>query len=469
MRWRKLLTPWYSLQLCLIAAAMPLAASAQPSLPAALPEDILPGLKPLIEQATRQSPSMMAASLAIAQAEAYAYTDRSGLWPSVSGYGRYQQTRSAVSADTNSNTKATGPLYGVSINQPIYQWGALRAQADIGVLRTRIAERQYAEVYRLLVLSLRGQYLAAIQKKVMLRNLHVVLKATESALTLQKARLREGRISAGDIDAPRLLVDQARLNAEQAQEAYEASRRTLARLAGAPDISDELIPLDIPKPTFARETVGAYFEQMKPSGADNTIMLSIFLDSIRQSELTYKIAKTRLYPKFLVAASYDQQSQTSIQGEGAERKPILTTINTTSLYIGANWTIFDGFATRGAKLSALAAKRLSEHQLKTFKETTVETAQALEKQIGFTGRMMDLTDTRKALSDAAVTKVGNDVESGVSPQTLLDSVTQTANDAELAVYEARAEFLSYWAEYVSILGADPALHNLSPRYLRNGK
>jgi len=466
MRWRKLVTRWCSIQVGLIAAAIPLALSAQSPMPAALPEDILPGLKPLLEQAIKQSPSMLAASIDLASAEAYAYTDRSGLWPSVSGYGRYAHTETAVSAKTSSRTKTDGPLYGVSLSQPVFYWGSLKAQADIGTLRTRIAERQYAEAYRLLVLSIRSQYLSVIQKKVTWRNQRFALKAAESNLSLQEARLRDGRISEGDVMAPRLQVDESRIYADKAQEDYDSSRRTLARLAGAPDISDDLIPTEIPKPTFARETVGAFFEQMKKSGADNTILLQTYVDAIRQSDLTYRIAKTRLYPKFLFSVNYDLQNQTNVD---AAKTPTLTAINTLTVGFGANWTIFDGFATRGAKLSALAAKRLAEQRLKTFKESTSESAASLEKQIGFSGRLMDLTETRRSLADAAVTKVGNDVKSGVSPQTALDAVTQTANTAELAAYTARASFLSSWSEYVSMLGADPALNNLPPRYLRNGK
>lgn len=465
MRWRKLLTRWFSIQVGVIAAAVPFSLSAQSPMPAALPEDILPGLKPLLQQAVNQSPSMLAANIENATAEAYAYGDRSGLWPSVSAYGRYEHAESAVSAKSSTTTKTDGPTYGISFSQPIFYWGSLKAQADIGTLRIRIAERQYAEAYRLLALSLRNQYLTLIQKKMTLSNQRQVLKSTESNLALQEARLRDGRISQGEIISPRLQVDEARITTDKAQEDYETARRALARLVGIAEIADDSVPSDIPKPTFAPETIGAYFEQMKRSGAENSILLQTYLDTIQQNELAYKIAKTRLYPKFLISGSFNQINQTSVVGG----TPSITAITTTAIGVGANWTIFDGFATRGAKLSALAAKRLAEQRLKTFKETTTETARALEKQIGFAGRLMDLTEIRKALADDAVKKVESDVRSGVSSQTGLDTFTQTANTAALAALTARANFLSSWSEYVSVLGADPALNNLPPRYLRNGK
>ena len=98
-----------------------------------------------------------------------------------------------------------------------------------------------------------------------------------------------------------------------------------------------------------------------------------------------------------------------------------------------------------------------------------ESARSLEKQIGFAGRLMDLTDVRRQLAAAAVDKVSNDVKSGVSPQSLLDTIVQNANLAEIAAVGARADFLSRWSDYVSLLGADPVVNNLPARYLRNGK
>lgn len=438
-------------------------------MPAALPEDLLPGLKQLLEIGVKQSPSMLAANIDVATAEAYGYADRAPLWPSISGYGQYAHTETSIArtSSASSTTKSDGPQYGLSFSQPVFYWGALKAQADIGTLRNRIAERQYAEAYRLLALSLRNQYLLLVEKKITLRNQLQVLKSTESNLSLQEAKLRDGRISQGDVIFPRLQVDEARITTDKAREDYDYSRRTVARLAGVPEVSDESVPSTVPKPTFAPETIGAFFEQMKHTGADRAILLQTYLDTIEQSELTYRIAKKRLYPKFLIGGSYNQQNLTGIDpGTG---KPTLTAINSTNVYFGANWTIFDGFATRGAKLSALAAKRLAEQRLKNFKETTVETAQSLEKQIGFSGRLMDLTETRKALADDAVKKIGNDVKSGVASETALDTFTQTAYAADLAAANARASFLSSWSEYVSVLGVDPALNNLPPRYLRNGK
>ena len=437
----------------------------QGAYPAALPEDILPGLRPLLDTALKQSPSMLSANLTVATADANAIVDRSGLYPSLSGYGQYVNTQEAISSNTNSRSTTNGPVYGLNFTQPVFQWGALKHQADLGTLRVSIARRQYAEAYRTLALSVRSQYLGLIQKKITLRNTRNQEKSAADLLSLQEEKLRDGRISAGDIVEPRLGVQEAQIGVDKSLEDYEASRRMLAHLIGVESIDDSQVPDDIPKPTYAPETSHSFFEQTARDPLANNVLLQTYSDTIKQDDLTYKIQKVRLYPKFNLFANYTQENQTNV--DTSAQRPVLTAITVTTIGVGANWTIFDGFATRGAIRSALASKRLAERQLADYSATTVESLKSLEKQIGFAARLMDLTETRRTLAVAAIDKVSNDVKNGVSPQTLLNAVTQNADVATLTAVSARADFLSRWSEYLSLSGVDPVLEKLPPSYFHH--
>ena len=450
------------MMVALLAGAV--AAQSQ-TMPAALPEDLLPELKSLLDTAVKNSPTTLARNLEVAAADANYIVDRSGLLPTLSGYGSYAATESAFASNPDATSENDGFFYGVSVSQPIFHWGALKAQADIGKLNLRLAEKNYAETYRTLSLSIRAQYLTLIQKKMLVRNYRYAVRVAESNLSLQEARLRDGRISSGEIIAPRLAVEEARIYAERAQTDYDYTRRLLATTTGVDEIRDESIPEAIPRPVYAPETLGAYFESLKAQGPENTIMAAYYQDYIRQSDLRYKIARVRLLPKFSFSAGYSQNNQTAFDGNSIRNESITSTTYSVSGY----WTLFDGLASRGAKLSALAAKRLAERNYDSYLKSTSEQVRLLERQIGFAGRLMDLTETRKDLALAAVRKVTDDVRSGVTSQTTLENFTASANKAELEALSARAEFLSRWSEYVSVLGVDPILGNVSPRYLRNGK
>ena len=435
------------------------------SMPAALPEDLMPPLKGLLETAVKQSPTTLARGISVAQAQGDAIVDRAAMLPSLSGYAAYTFRETAISTNADAKSKNDGFFYSLSANQPVFYWGALKHQAEIGKLGVKLAEKQYAEAYRTLAISIRAQYLTLIEKKMAARNQRFNVRAAESNLALQEARLRDGRISAGEIVAPRLAVDEARIYAERAEFDFEHTKRALAALVGVSDIPDANIPDDIPRPAYAPETLGAYFETMKSFDPAHTYLGSYYNMLIEQSDRRYKIARVRLLPKFYLSAGYSQENLTTV----VNGLPNQTAVTTTNYGITGIWTLFDGLATRGAKLSSLAAKRLAERNLETYKNSTGEQLRLLERQIGFSGRLMSLTETRKELALAAVKKVGDDVRSGVSSQNMLDAVTNTANKAELEALSARSDFLSYWSEYVSLLGVDPILENVSPRHLRNGK
>jgi outer membrane protein TolC len=475
MAWQSFLRRGFWAQLGVVLAFVPCAALAQQqsAYPAALPEDLLPGLRPLLEAAMKESPTMLSANLTVATADANAIVDRSGLFPSLSGYGQYVSTQEAISSNTSSSSTTNGPLYGLSFAQPIFQWGALKNQAAYGKLRSSIARRQYAEAYRALSLSVRAQYLALIEKKITLRNSRNVEKNAADTLTVQEERFRNGRISSAEITEPRLQVQEAQIGVDKAQEDYDSSRRMLAHLVGLQNIEDSDIPDDIPKPTFAPETTASFFtEQSKHDPLENNVLLQTYKDTIKEDELTYKIQKVRLLPKFNVFVNYTQQNETNVTtvanaDNTISRVPVLTAITVTTIGVGANWTIFDGFATRGAVRSALAAKRLAERQMADYSANTADALMNLQKQIGFAGRLMDLTETRRALAVAAIGKVQNDVKNGVSPQSLLNAVSQNADTATLTAVSARADFLSRWAEYLSLAGVDPVLDKLPSSYFHH--
>jgi len=409
---------------------------------------------------------MLSASLSVASADATALGDRSVLWPSLAANAQYVYTEEANSANGSVWTTSSGPLYGFGVSQALFQWGALKHQAEFGNLRSSIARRQYDEAYRSLALSIRSQYLDLIKKKIGLKLIQLQAKSVSDNLALQEARLKDGRISSADIVEPRLQVQEISISVDRASQDFDSSRRMLAHLIGVPEISNSQIPDDIPAPKFEPEKARSFFEKTDADGVQRTLPFLVYKDTIKQDELTYKIQKVRLYPKFNFFANYTQLNQTNVDPSG---NPTLTAITVASVGVGANWTIFDGFATRGAIRGALASKRLAEQQMKEYSASTTETLRNLEKQIGFAGRAMNLTETRRTLATASIGKVSNDVKAGVAPQTLLNAVTQNAATANLTAISTRAEFLSLWAQYLSTAGLDPILENLPANYYHHVK
>jgi len=428
-----------------------------------LPEDFLPGLRPILEQALNQSPQMMMRGLELAQVEANRYYSTAALWPSLSGTVQYSASTSTVSTDQNVSSDTSGLFYGFNFNQPVFQWGALKAQANIASISVKVSEKQYAEAYRMLVHSLRGQYLALIGRKANLATLRHQLGRSEATLAVEEDKLANGALSPGGIISIRMEVTELRLRLDQAVEDFGYACRMFARLAGMADLSAESLPDGVPEPVAMTATADQLLAAFLRDGAEATPQGEIYSLYIKQADLNYHIAKTRLYPKFSLYAGYSLNNSTSASVNS------ISQVGVTSFNYGvlASWMIFDGFATRGSKLSALATRRTNERQLRTYADTVMDSAQNLHRQLGFSLRALALAEQRLDLARDAVRNRAEDVKLGAVSPVELDVTQSAANAAELGAIYARSDYFTRWSEFLSLIGADPALNLLPQRYARS--
>ena len=404
---------------------------------------------------------MIQSGLTIAQAEANRLGAESIYYPGISVSGGYTAGTTSIANVPNSASRTNGANYNISASQSIFTWGANKASVDISKLSVKIAQKQYADAYRQLAVSVRNQYLAVIVSKVYLRNAKMAEKRAKDVLTNEEDKLKEGRISEGDIIGPRLNVEDSAIIAERAAVELEHNKRVLINLSGISELPDEEIPESIKSPNFNAEAPRKLFEQFQLEGAENTYQGQVYRYQIEQARLNYHIARTGLLPKFSIGGTAGVSNASSFTN---------TTVATVSqknesVSISGGWTIFNGFATRAAKLSALASKRLSERALKTYVDATIEQARYLQTNLMISARQMSLSNTREALSKSAVSRVKEDFDYGVASQTMLNDVMLEAAGAELRAASARQDFLNRWVDFLSTISADPALNNVSASYL----
>jgi outer membrane protein TolC len=425
-----------------------------------MPEDFAPGLSPLLKQAVERSPSTIMASIAVAQAEAGRYTNAAALWPQVGLNTNYE-----VSIQSTSNGPASRQnnlLYNGTITQPIFQWGAYKNQAAMGDLGEKIAERQFAEAYRMLAVSIREQYMGLIGKKISLRNAQFALKLSKESLKVQQARFDAGASSEAEMGNFRMSVDDAQLAADRAEEDFGYARRVFTRLVGIDDLNPDSIPDELRHPEFSAPLADAVLTGFVGNGIESTFQSEVYQMMVKQQDLSYSIAKVRLLPKFAASATVGFQEYSQISGPTVNQ----VGLQTETYGIGATWSIFDGFATRGAKISALASKRQYERLRQNYVDQTVDQMTDLRKQVGFSSRAMAIAELHHSLIDSEVKRLGEDKNLGYASEATIDTgkVTLYAWDFNMAY--ARSDYFSRWTEFVSLAGLDPALANLPSRYVR---
>ena len=447
-----------TLSLLLVAAAA-LRAEA-PSLQGTLPEDLMPGLSPLLKDAVERSPSTISASISLAVAEANRYGSASALWPHVSGNVGYQVSTESISKGQDSTAK--GLTYGLNIGQPIFQWGAFRNQKIIGDLTAKIAEKQFGEAYRLLAVAIREQYMGLIGKRIALRNSRFNLKLSQEAFTAQQARFDAGSSSQADLGNFRMSVEQAQLDADGIEESFEYSKRIFTRLVGIADLADDSIPLELPHPTYAPGLADTVLTGFVGEGIESTFQSEMYQMELKQNDLNYKIASVNLLPKVSAGANISYSNQSSVSESSISQVAVLQR----SYNISAAWSIFDGFATRGQKLSALASRRLTERARQSYIDSSVDQISDMRKQLGFASRAMSIAEVHNALIASEVKRLGEDKNLGYASQATVESGLLNLYATEFNMAFARSEYLSRWSEFISLAGIDPALANLSSRYAR---
>jgi outer membrane protein TolC len=131
-----------------------------------------------------------------------------------------------------------------------------------------------------------------------------------------------------------------------------------------------------------------------------------------------------------------------------------------------NWNIFDGFATRGAKMYALANKRESQRELKNYIESTEAQARHMVRELAISERERQNADDTLQYSRNNVRQTAVELKLGNVAPSAVDSAQANLNDAELSSVLAHANLYSLWTEYVALVGRDPALSNLPPSYVR---
>lgn len=428
-----------------------------------LPDANFALLRELLDKALAQSPQMMQRSIALSRAEGDRIAGDSRLLPTVYASGRLSYDNISLSGSRSTN--GTGAYYSLGINQPLYHWGEYSAEREIGRLSERIAQKAYGEAYRDLAANVRAQFLRLIIIKRSLALRAHEVASRERSLREQSARLEAGVGSKSEQGIAQILFDESSHNLERERFEYEQSRQALARLCGIGSLGDEQVPAELPAPVLAANQaleLVSFFDQTEGFKALPSVVST--QHSLRQSELRYHIASVRLLPKvdFNASTSLDNQtflSNTSLSQDATRRHTV---------GLVANWTLFDGLATRASKRQALADKRDAELRLQNILQGLDDQKRASVRRFELAVRGQRLAEERHERQRAAYNEARENASQGRISPNVVDEFMTGMLTTEVQVLTARTEVYSRWNDLVSLLWLDPALQRLPAHYLNHG-
>ncbi|MBX3750710.1 MAG: TolC family protein [Opitutaceae bacterium] len=419
-----------------------------------LPEQVFPQLKQVMDSAVTQSPRMILRNLDKMIAEGDLTQARAGLLPTVSG--SYQMSKARDDREDQVETLETDKVYyNLMLSQPVFHWNERRNNARIGQLRRQIADRQYVEAYRTLLLEIRSAYMQMILKKIQLLNFRNEQRLSDEALALAEEKLAQKVTSEGEIFQVRIANERAHLATEYAEVELLQLKQTFSALTGQPLPSDEAIPEEIYGLPASTDPVQRMLAGFLDRGEASVPQLQIMQQQIAVEDLTLQNQRKRLLPKFNLVAGINQDEQSYTANVGLK-------YGVRSRYVGlqANWNIFDGFAARGATASALARKRQLEAGYKQLTEAMAQDAQRAAKHVELAFRQMQINDRMLASAREFLKYRQGDFQRGLASETDVAAAEAGVRSMFASTVSSRYTYLMRIAEFVSLVGADPAMANL---------
>ncbi|MDR2673812.1 MAG: TolC family protein [Opitutaceae bacterium] len=428
----------------------------------ALPERSLPGLDALLRKALVHAPEVIMREWALAEAGAGALAARAPMLPRLEAWvnagatyeqrreGAYEINGQTVLADDRDRVLAA-VLFNVGFYQPVFHWGALAKNYQIGKLRQAIAARNITETRRLLALDIRRRYLDLMLAENGLQIARRDLARAGEDHRQMEQLIADGTQAAASLDGPRRDLDIIRPEVRRQEVECRMLRESLLRLAGvtAADLDalpgglPPFAPLDAPLDALA----GAGAREAAPSNG-----LADLRDQIEIERLNYNIQKTRLHPKFGVTLSVTQENRAP-DNNVLGPKSLITSWNA---FGTMNWRMFDGAETKGLRLASLNRLRaLETRRVQAEKQEGGEREiEALRLQLQWERLKNTEADLGRARNGLEL--AGQDFAGGwASSRAVEDARVHLANMLRQASAE-RAAFASALAACLSSRGRDPA-------------
>ncbi|MGD1031148.1 MAG: TolC family protein [Opitutaceae bacterium] len=428
-----------------------------------MPEDLMPGLRPLIEGGLSQAPEMITQGINISISEAQRLWNGYGpLLPSLGGNAQYGDYETSIANNPQATSRTAGSFYSVTLTQPVFRWGALRNQLEVQQIGVLLSEKNFALGYLGFANSVRKQYEGLIITKMALRNSLLNLRIKQKAMDLATVQLKSGSIPQTSFDSAKLDLDSTQVNYDRDSQTYDFARHALAREVGVKDIPDDSIPLGIPPPKYSSAASSRLVSELLQTGARDTIQFQQGKLQVAQSELQYKNARLGLMPNFSAQASLQQWNQSNVQNGSVTQTALLNE----QVSLQVNWTIFDGFETHGHKREALLRRRQAENDLEQTTDRILYEAQNSQRSVDIAWRQLQVTDRSFEYSTYSNQQQQSELKLGNISQDAADLSQYNCNGAEITDAQTRNGFLIAWCDFLSVVDADPVMNKLPASYAR---
>ena len=357
-------------------------------------------LSECLELAAKQNPDVLAADKRVAAARAAITTAKGAIYPALTSTGYYQYREQEIAQEGGQQ-----PLYrsqdyfgDVRVSQNLYSAGAVRKRIDAAKVGTRISALDLQTALDTATLAVRAAFNQTLysESDIGIRQQAVDLLAAQ--LKDQTDRLAAGSVGQINVNRAQVTLTNEQPTLFQARTNLKTAYVTLSQLlgitypAGSPDTPFHVRgELGTPSMPLTKDECVQRALSNRPEILARKLALDVLND-----QLVIEKAATR--PQISAFAAYDIYSEPDI---------LATNQNFSGYTVGivGNWTIFDGFATRGRVRSVQAQRGAAEAQLVAIRlavqaevrnaydalQQAMATLQPQTKNISLANETLDLT------------------------------------------------------------------------------
>ncbi len=354
------------------------------------------------------------------------------------------------------NGQEARAIYDGSVTgrQPIYHWGRLEAYRKVGRLRREQAELEKAHTLEESLWRIREQFLACIVAR---EKLAVAKSGQQWAgewLAAQEEMLRNGRTTEQKLLEARLQQLQYSERAAQAENAFRRARATLEEIAGRPIEESFAEGLTIPAlAPLTEQELAEIRQRILQAEAPNYQRERAELD-LRAEKENYVAIAARAKPVFdLIAGAYQDQLDNYGSQDRAYRFYFFTGVQMT-------WNIFDGWETKGQKMTSLAKQRYAEIQIQRARSTAVRERTHLLGEIQQQMLTMQMREQSLALQQQRLALAEKQAQRNEISRQDWQRLQLEAEETRVQLWESRAH---YWAGLCRLRAELEEKPRLSPR------
>ncbi|WP_221032917.1 TolC family protein [Actomonas aquatica] len=432
------------------ALSLGISASAQPALE--MPEDSLPQLREFIDHALRQSPRAIVRGFDEAVADADLLTAKSARLPNLSASAdmvRSEEDR----GDFSEPQTADKVYYRVSMSQPIYHWGVISRNIQNAKIRRDIEAGRTRQAMLTMVNEIRRKYLELMIQKKVVERYRFSMQLVDEKLADAEEKRRLNTLSEGELQAQRQSHKRSLVGVRYQEDGYMVAKSMFSRMVGVDlitddDIADEFPELNTEDDAAAIESLALRFKSMAdPTNLDLQIQLKEL--EIKQKEL--KNAKMSLRPRVnaIAGLTQDEQSYSANIGNRYEYQ---------SLYagIGVYWTIWDGFASRGAVRASLNRMRAAEVNYESTKNRIFDDIDSLERQLDYRSMEVSVEDEELVIARNHLNYTQQRFDRGEASENELSQARINLLERWGGTMTARMGYWERLFHFLSLMDADPA-------------